>query len=155
MTRDISFTRDELFEIGLLCQIGLGRLTVVDDNTLKRIWETVKSNLSDEDIAEIESLVEQELQDIEEEVEYDKTSPGVHEQVVGALERGNRLRIRYYAHTTGETTERVIRPYEIIDDPYGPYLFSYCELREAERYFRLDGIEAILEVLPPAETPTN
>ena len=148
MPDNVSFTKDEFFEIGLLCQVGFERFTVADDNTLKKIWDKVKPILSDKDISEIKSLVMQELKEIYETFEYSEVDPHVLQEVTEALEQGNRLRIRYYGHTTGETTERVVRPYEIADESIGPYFSAFCELRGADRLFRLDAIEEILEVLP-------
>ena len=149
MPDDVSFTKDEFFEIGLLCQIGFERFTVADDNTLKSIWDKVKTTLSDTDMAEIRSLIFQELREIEGAREWSGVDPKILQQVKEALKEGHRLRIRYYAPTTGETTERVIRPDEIADESVGPYLSAFCELRGAPRLFRLDTIEKILEVLPP------
>ncbi|UCE18210.1 MAG: WYL domain-containing protein [Gemmatimonadota bacterium] len=154
MPDNISLTKDELFEIALLCQLGFERFTVADDNTLKRIWDKVKPTLSDEDIAEIKSLVMQELKEIYETFEYHEVDPVIFQQVKSALSQGQRLRIRYHAHTTGETTERVVRPYEIADESIGPYFSAFCELRGADRLFRLDAIEEILEVLPQGNNIT-
>ena len=151
MPNNATLTKDELFEIALLCQIGFERFTVADDNTLKKIWDKVKPTLSDEDIAEIKSLVMQELKEIYETFEYSEVDPEIHRKVEEAMKRGNRLRIRYFVHTTGEITERVIKPHEIADDSIGPFLSAFCELRGAERLFRLDAIEEILEILPAEE----
>ena len=150
MSDNITFTKDELFEIALLCQIGVERYTVVDDNNLKNIWEKVKSTLGDEDIAQIRSLVFQELKEIEGPSEWEKVDPEILQQIKEAMNQGQRLRIRYYAHSTGETTERVIRPNEIADESIGPYLSAFCELRGADRLFNLDAIEEIYEILPLA-----
>ena len=151
MPNNVTLTKDELFEIALLCQVGFERFTVADDNTLKRIWDKVKPTLSDEDIAEIKSLVMQELKEIYATFEYSEVDPEIHRKVEEALKRGNRLRIRYFVHTTGEITERVIKPHEIADESIGPFLSAFCELRGAERLFRLDAIEEILEILPAEE----
>lgn len=151
MPDNVTFTKDELFEIALLCQIGFERYTVVDDNNLKSIWEKVTATFRDKDMAEIRSLVFQELKEIEGPSEWEKVDPGILQQVKEALNQGNRLRIRYYTSNTGETTERVIRPHEIADESIGPYLSAFCELRGADRLFNLDCIEEILEVLPPVE----
>ena len=151
MSGDISFTKDELFEIALLCQISFERFTVVDDNNLKSIWEKVKTTFRNGDIAQIRALVFQELKEIEGPNEWDKVDPEILQQVKEALDTGNRLRIRYYTSNTGETTERVIRLNEIADDSIGPYLSAFCELRGADRLFNLNAIEEIYEVLPPPD----
>jgi len=151
MPEHVSFTKDELFEMALLCQISFERFTVVDDNNLKNIWEKVKAILSDKDIARIRALVFQELKEIEGPSEWEKVDPEILRQVKGAVNQGNRLRIRYYTSHTGETTERVIRPHEIANESIGPYLSAFCELRGADRLFNLDAIEEIYEVLPPVE----
>ena len=150
MSDNVNLTKDELFDIALLCQIGFERYTVVDDNNLKSIWDKVTATFGDKDMAEIRSLVFQELKELEGPSEWEKVDPDILQQIKAALNQGNRLRIRYYAHTTGETTERVIRPHEIADESIGPYLSAFCELRGAERLFNLDGIEEIYETLPPA-----
>ena len=151
MPEDITFTRDELFEIALLCQIGFERFTVVDDNNLKNIWEKAKSTFSDKDIAQIRTLVFQELKEIEGPSEWEKIDPEILRQVREALDKGHRLRLRYYTSNTGETTERVIRLHEIADESIGPYLSAFCELRGADRLFNLNAIEEIYEILPPAD----
>ena len=93
----------------------------------------------------------QELKEIYETFEYSEVDPEIYRKVEEALKRGNRLRIRYFVHTTGEITERVIKPHEIADESIGPFLSAFCELRGAERLFRLDAIEEILEILPAEE----
>ena len=93
----------------------------------------------------------QELKEIDGPSDWDKIDPEILQHVKDALKEGNRLRIRYYAPTTGETTERVIEPYEIGNESIGPYLSAFCELRGAERLFRLDAIEEIYEILPPVD----
>lgn len=151
MPEHVSFTKDELFEIALLCQIGFERFTVVDDNNLKSIWDKIKSTFGDKDIAQIRALVFQELKEIEGPSEWEKVDPEILRQVKGAVNQGNRLRIRYYTSNTGETTERVIRPHEIADESIGPYLSAFCELRGADRLFNLDAIEEVYEILPPED----
>jgi predicted DNA-binding transcriptional regulator YafY len=151
MPEPVTFTRDELFEMALLCQISFERFTVVDDNNLKNIWEKIKATFDKKEIAQIRALVFQELKEIEGPSEWDKIDPEILRQVREALEKEQRLRIRYYTANTGETTERVIRPHEIADESIGPYLSAFCELRDADRLFNLNAIEQIYEILPPLD----
>ncbi|HUP00290.1 MAG TPA: WYL domain-containing protein [Gemmatimonadota bacterium] len=64
--------------------------------------------------------------------------------VRAALESSSRLAIRYTASTTGETTERVIRPFNIHFYDGREYLEAFCELRDADRVFAIGNISAIL-----------
>ena len=156
MPSKVAFTKEEFWQIGLLCRIGLETVSVIDDETVMGIWSKIEPTLSKAAIEEIDDLVQNYRESLEEDEgdEYGEweVDPKIMDQIEEALDNGNRLRIRYFAHTSGETTERVIRPYEIIYEGNGPFLSAYCELRRADRQFRLDAIEKILEVLPPAKS---
>jgi len=54
-----------------------------------------------------------------------------------ALITGRRLPIRYLAASTGETTERTVRPYHLVHHDGGWHLIAFCELRDAVRDFAL------------------
>ncbi len=74
---------------------------------------------------------------------------GVLARVREAVEAASRLAIRYTASSTGETTERVIRPFNIHFYDGREYLEAFCELRGADRVFAVGNID---EVLPLSET---
>lgn len=61
-----------------------------------------------------------------------------------AVETSCPLRIRYTSRSSGETTERVVRPFNVHFYDGREYLEAFCELREADRLFAMAGIEAIL-----------
>lgn len=149
MSGKVAFTREELLQIALLCRIGLVEIGVIDDPIVKRIWDKIHPVLDKEALEEIDEQVDHHLGENRDEYEHDDIDPEIHRTLEKALIDGHRLRILYYAHSKDETTERIIQPYEIIDEPNGPYLSAFCELRNADRVFRLDAIEKILEVLPP------
>lgn len=76
--------------------------------------------------------------------------PAVSESVERAIAESGRVAIRYTARSTGETTERVVRPFNVHFYDGREYLEAYCELRKADRVFAMGNIEAILDV--PEET---
>lgn len=73
-----------------------------------------------------------------------KPDPAIAARVREAVETSQRLRIRYTARSSGETTERVVRPFNIHFYDGQEYLEAFCELREADRLFALASIDAIL-----------
>jgi proteasome accessory factor C len=80
-----------------------------------------------------------------------EAQPEVLDAVRAAVRQGGRLAIRYTARTTGETTDRVVRPFNVHFYDGREYLEAYCELRQADRVFAVGAIEAILP-LPEEET---
>lgn len=79
-----------------------------------------------------------------------ESEPDVSRAVRRAVETGTRLAIRYTARSTGETTERVVRPFNIHFYDGREYLEAFCELRGADRVFAVGNIEGIL---PEEEAP--
>jgi predicted DNA-binding transcriptional regulator YafY len=73
------------------------------------------------------------------------------------VDAAERVRIRYTSKSSGETTERVIRPFNIHFYDGREFLEAFCELRGADRLFAVAGIEAILEpaVVHATESPTE
>lgn len=78
--------------------------------------------------------------------------PAIAARVRQAVETAGRLRIRYTSRS-GETTERVVRPFNIHFYDGQEYLEAFCELREADRLFAVTSIEAILG--DPAEVASG
>ncbi len=72
--------------------------------------------------------------------------PDIMERVRSAVAGSNRLAIRYTARSTGETTERVIRPFNVHFYDGREYLEAFCELRGADRVFAVGNIEEAREV---------
>lgn len=70
-----------------------------------------------------------------------------------ALERGERVLIRYRANRTGEITTRYIRPFNIHFYDGHEYVEAFCELRGADRIFAIGNIEDILEASGSADRP--
>ena len=70
--------------------------------------------------------------------------PEIAARVREAVEGAGRLRIRYTSKSSGETTERVVRPFNIHFYDGQEYLEAFCELRGADRLFAVGCIEAIL-----------
>jgi predicted DNA-binding transcriptional regulator YafY len=70
--------------------------------------------------------------------------PQISARVRDAVETSSPLRIRYTSRSSGETTERVVRPFNIHFYDGQEYLEAFCELRDADRLFAMAGIEAIL-----------
>lgn len=74
------------------------------------------------------------------------TNPEILALVREAMESNARLAIRYTARSTGETTERIVRPFNMHFYDGQEYLEAFCELRDADRLFAIGNIEAILTV---------
>ena len=70
--------------------------------------------------------------------------PQIAAHVRNAVDTSSPLRIRYTSRSSGETTERVVRPFNIHFYDGQEYLEAFCELRDADRLFAMAGIEAIL-----------
>ena len=80
-----------------------------------------------------------------------KPDPDVAARVREAVETSRRLRIRYTSRSSGETTERIVRPFNIHFYDGQEYLEAFCELRDADRLFAVASIEAILTEEAPEE----
>lgn len=80
-----------------------------------------------------------------------ETDRDVLARVRTAVESSSRLAIRYTARATGETTERVIRPFNIHFYDGREYLEAFCELRGADRVFAVGNIEAVLPLSEPED----
>ena len=63
-----------------------------------------------------------------------------------ALDQGKDIAIRYAGPSDGHITTRTVTPYWIEERHGVPYLIGWCHLRQQERTFRLDRIEAIIVV---------
>jgi predicted DNA-binding transcriptional regulator YafY len=50
--------------------------------------------------------------------------------------------LRYHSYTRDETTERVVEPLRLTFSGEAWYLSAFCQLRQSERAFRLDRIDA-------------
>jgi len=72
--------------------------------------------------------------------------PDISAAVREAISNGARLAIRYAARSTGETTQRVVRPFNVHFYDGREYLEAFCELRGADRVFAMGNIEAIRPV---------
>lgn len=73
--------------------------------------------------------------------------PAVEEALRTAAEEQRRVRIRYQKLGADTPTDRVVRPYGLVNRGVALYLIGFCELRQEIRHFRANRIlEA--EVLP-------
>lgn len=79
-----------------------------------------------------------------------EADPAISDEVRAAVREGRRLAIRYTARSTGDTTDRVVRPFNVHFYDGRAYLEAYCELRQGDRVFAVGAIEAILD-LPQEE----
>lgn len=59
-----------------------------------------------------------------------------------AISEQRRVFLRYHSYTRDETTERVVEPLWLTFSGEAWYLSGFCLLRQAERAFRLDRIDA-------------
>jgi predicted DNA-binding transcriptional regulator YafY len=60
--------------------------------------------------------------------------------------------LRYHSYTRDETTERVVEPLRLTFSGEAWYLSGFCQLRQAERAFRLDRID-VWQLLDETFTP--
>ncbi|MGH3741547.1 MAG: helix-turn-helix transcriptional regulator [Micromonosporaceae bacterium] len=74
-------------------------------------------------------------------------------QVQAAVERGRALRITYYTAGRDETTERVVDPMRVLFASGQAYLEAWCRKAEGVRLFRLDRVDATVELDEPAAPP--
>ncbi|MGH3735918.1 MAG: helix-turn-helix transcriptional regulator [Micromonosporaceae bacterium] len=74
-------------------------------------------------------------------------------EVQGAVERGRALRITYYTAGRDQTTERVIDPMRVLFTSGRAYLEAWCRRAEGVRLFRLDRLDALVELDEPASPP--
>ena len=65
----------------------------------------------------------------------------VFETVAAATLKRRRLRMRYGARSSGQTTERTVSPQRLVFYRDNWYLDAYCHLREDLRKFALDAIQ--------------
>ena len=65
----------------------------------------------------------------------------VFETVAAATLRRRRLRMRYGARSSGQTTERTVSPQRLVFYRDNWYLDAYCHMREDLRKFALDAIQ--------------
>ena len=79
--------------------------------------------------------------------------PDIVDRIQRAVASASRLSIRYTARSTGETTDRVVRPFNVHFYDGREYLEAFCELRGADRVFAVGNIEDAREV--PDEEPAT
>jgi predicted DNA-binding transcriptional regulator YafY len=65
------------------------------------------------------------------------------ERVGSALLRRKRLRVTYFARSTGETTERELSPQRLVYYRENWYLDAWCHLREGLRNFAIDSMHEV------------
>lgn len=73
-----------------------------------------------------------------------KSDPAIAGRIREAVESAQKIRIRYTSRSSGETTERVVRPFNVHFYNGQEYLEAFCELRDADRLFAIANIDAIL-----------
>jgi len=78
-----------------------------------------------------------------------REAPAVLGATLHALIARRKLPIRYFAASTGETSERTVHPYHLVHHDGGWHLIGYCELREAMRDFALVRTELAGEATDP------
>ncbi|MEW6723614.1 MAG: YafY family protein [Bacillota bacterium] len=66
----------------------------------------------------------------------------VEEVVRRAVRESHKLEVVYGSFYSGEATRRVIRPYGLAYRGVGLYVIGWCELRQAQRTFRLSRIRS-------------
>lgn len=75
--------------------------------------------------------------------------------VRAAVERGRALRITYYTATRDATTDRVIDPMRVLIVGDRSYVEAWCRRAGDVRMFRVDRIDALVELDEPAAPPAG
>lgn len=78
----------------------------------------------------------------------------VFETIAAATLKRRRVRVRYGARSTGESTERVISPQRLVHYRDNWYVDAWCHLREGLRKFAIDAIAAA-ELLDEKAKPVD
>ncbi len=73
--------------------------------------------------------------------------------LTGMLERGKALRISYYSAARDVTSERVIDPMRLLAVSGRSYLEAWCRSAQGVRMFRVDRVDALVELEEPASPP--
>lgn len=71
------------------------------------------------------------------------------DQISRAIDEQVSLDIKYFTISSGEVTNRLIRPLEIFEFRNARYISAYCYLRKEKRNFKLDAILEISVVKDP------
>lgn len=82
-----------------------------------------------------------------------EADPALASTLVGALEAGRRVRLRYYVPARDEVTDREVDPIRLLVVDGRTYLEGWCRLAEDVRLFRLDRIEVAEPLEAAAEVP--
>lgn len=69
--------------------------------------------------------------------------------VAQALVQRRRLRVRYWARSTDETTDRDLSPQRLIHYRGNWYVDAWCHLRDGPRSFAVDGLRAVEPLAEP------
>jgi predicted DNA-binding transcriptional regulator YafY len=80
---------------------------------------------------------------------------GVEDIVRRAVRGSHKLEIVYGSLYSGETTSRIIRPYGLAYRGVGLYVIGWCELRQAQRTFRLSRIRSARWLKDRFQVPTD
>src|SRR5690606_20021774 len=76
-------------------------------------------------------------------VRIDLDPPALADELIAWVERGERLRIRYWSAARDEVTERVIVPRQVFTDRGEWYVTAEDDRSGSTRTFRIDRIEAV------------
>lgn len=79
----------------------------------------------------------------------------VRRAVQRALTGGQALRMRYYAATSDQISDRVVDPMRMLIVEGNAYLEAWCRRAEDVRLFRLDRIDEVAELDEPAAPPPD
>lgn len=83
----------------------------------------------------------------------------VYATLADAIETARKVRVSYQPAGRDASTDRVVRPYGLVNRAGVWYLTAYCELACADRTFRLDRIRSVEPLdepfSPPAEPATD
>jgi proteasome accessory factor C len=133
-SRPLRLTRPEALHLYLRGTALAATPGLPEATALSSALEKLRRGLGPETLGEVPERVE---------AEPGSGSAETLDEVRGAVERSERIRIDYYALSTAETTTRDVDPEEVFFAIGNWYVVAWDHLSRAERLFRADRIRAV------------
>lgn len=136
--------------LALSLYLNLGDLVNLPVTPSANLLNQLAQGLSQDQLADLRVMadrVQQQLRDILDGYTAfpaplpDVDTAAIRTTITRALAEGLPLEILYHTAGRGERSTRVVEPLQIQTYGNAEYLVAYCQLRQAERVFRLDRIE--------------
>lgn len=137
----ISLTQGEVFALTLGARMLETYAGSAYKSVLRSAIQQLVQRLPEQTWIDLHSLVEDRIAfNAGAKIQLDET---IWQHIEEACRTHHRIWIRYFVPDRNEISERECDPYLIYLCRGNPYLISYCWLRQAIRWFRIDRIQAI------------